>query len=54
MGEATLYERLLASQDVYTIVHNGVFLSKMQFNPLKLHVHAYLSDINYFNSKQDN
>ena len=35
------------SQDVYTIAHNSVFISKVQFNPFKLHLLVYLSDINY-------
>ena len=36
------------SEDVYTITYNGVLISKMQFNLIKLQKHVYLSDINYF------
>ena len=39
------------SQNAYTIAHNGMFISITQFDPVKLHVHVYLSDINYFNKK---
>ena len=37
------------SQDTYTMAHNGVFVCKTQFNPNKLHIRVYLSDINDFN-----
>ena len=36
------------SQDVYKIAHNGVFISNMQLNPIKLHLLLYLSDISEF------
>ena len=39
-------------QVIYIIAHNGVFVSTMQFIPIKLQVHAYLSDLNYFWSGQ--
>ena len=37
------------SQVVFTRAIKVAFISKTQFNPIKLHVHVYLSDINYFN-----
>ena len=37
-----------SSEDVYIIAHNGVFISKMQLNPVEIYLIVYLSDINYF------
>ena len=37
------------SENVYTIGHNDVFVSKAQFNPIQPDAHVYLFDINYFN-----
>ena len=44
MGEATLHK----NQDVFTVARSGVFVSKTQFNQVKLDVHVYLSNTNYF------
>ena len=35
------------SQDRFTITHNGVFISKIQFSPVKLHVYVSLSNITH-------
>ena len=46
MREATLNIRWCL---ITRCLYHGVFISKTQFNPLKLHVHVYLSDFSYFN-----
>ena len=37
------------SEDVYTTANNGVFVSKLQLNPVKPDVHVNTSYFNYFN-----
>ena len=34
-------------QYIYKLAHNALGISKMQLNPVKLHIYAYLSDISY-------
>ena len=38
------------SQDVFTVAHNGVHISKTQLNEIKLQVNIYLFDNIYFNT----
>ena len=35
-------------QDVSSVIHKNVFISKMQDNPIKLHERVSLPNINYF------
>ena len=35
--------------DDFIVAHNGEFISKVQLNPIKLHLHVYRSDTSYFN-----
>ena len=49
MGEATPDEISDWSPDTLAIANNGVFISKMQFNPIKLQAYGCFSDIIYFN-----